>query len=133
MVGVLADGEWWNAVWNTLKFAVISVTLETLLGWDRRPDTQHALQGRGLVRAAVLIPSGDTDHHRPRCGLDAARPVRHSQSPPARDRPDFRAPGLDGKPRSALTAVILVDVWKTTPVHDAVDPGRLADVAYRLL
>ena len=29
---MLADGEWWNAVWNTLKFAVISVTLETLLG-----------------------------------------------------------------------------------------------------
>jgi trehalose/maltose transport system permease protein len=30
--GVLADADWWNAVWNTVRFSVLSVTLETTLG-----------------------------------------------------------------------------------------------------
>lgn len=34
--GVLVDAEWWNAVWNTLWFSVISVGLETLFGSSLR-------------------------------------------------------------------------------------------------
>ncbi|HEU0221378.1 MAG TPA: sugar ABC transporter permease, partial [Paracoccaceae bacterium] len=30
--GLLADPDWWNAVWNTVFFTVVSVTLETVLG-----------------------------------------------------------------------------------------------------
>lgn len=33
--GLLADPAWWNAVWNTLKFTVLSVSIETALG-DRK-------------------------------------------------------------------------------------------------
>jgi len=114
--GVLADGAWWNAVWNTLKFAVISVTLETLLGLIVALVLNTPFKGRGLVRAAVLIPwaipaivsakmwgwmlhdqFGILNHILLSMGLIAA-PLAWTASP-----------GL------ALTAVIMVDVWKTTP------------------
>ena len=30
--GLLADPAWWGAVWNTMKFTVLSVLIETALG-----------------------------------------------------------------------------------------------------
>src|SRR5215467_11454617 len=30
--GLLVDPDWWRAVWNTVWFTVISVTLETIFG-----------------------------------------------------------------------------------------------------
>ena len=32
----LLDPDWWNAVWNTVVFAAISVTVETASGWRSR-------------------------------------------------------------------------------------------------
>lgn len=114
--GVLADGEWWNAVWNTLKFSVISVTLETLLGLIVALVLNASFPGRSLVRAAVLIPwaiptivsakmwgwmmhdqFGILNHMMMGMGL-ISTPLAWTASPDL-----------------ALTAVILVDVWKTTP------------------
>jgi trehalose/maltose transport system permease protein len=114
--GVLADGEWWNAVWNTIKFAVISVSLETILGMIVALVLNASFKGRGLVRTAVLIPwaiptivsakiwgwmmhdqFGMLNHMFLSLGLISA-PLAWTASPDL-----------------ALTSVILVDVWKTTP------------------
>lgn len=114
--GVLADGEWWNAVWNTLKFSVVSVTLETVLGTVVALVLNASFPGRSLVRAAVLIPwaiptivsakmwgwmmhdqFGILNHMLMGLGLISA-PLAWTASPDL-----------------ALTAVIMVDVWKTTP------------------
>src|SRR5262245_3028152 len=54
--GLLVDPEWWRAVWNTVKFTVISVTLETILGMVVALVLNANFPGRGVVRAAVLIP-----------------------------------------------------------------------------
>ena len=54
--GLLADGDWWLAVYNTLWFAVVSVSLETVLGMIVALVLHSGFRGRGLVRAAVLIP-----------------------------------------------------------------------------
>ena len=54
--GVLADPDWWNAVYNTVKFSVVSVTLETILGLIIALVLNAEFKGRGLVRAAILIP-----------------------------------------------------------------------------
>jgi trehalose/maltose transport system permease protein len=54
--GVLADPVWWNAVWNTVRFAVVSVTLEALLGMGVALMLNAEFPGRGIVRAAILIP-----------------------------------------------------------------------------
>lgn len=54
--GTLVDPAWWNAVWNTVKFALISVILETVLGLLVALVLNAEFKGRGLVRAAILIP-----------------------------------------------------------------------------
>ncbi|HVZ03016.1 MAG TPA: sugar ABC transporter permease [Dongiaceae bacterium] len=53
---LVADPEWWRAVANTLGFTVISVTIETVLGLVVALTLDAHLPGRGVVRAAVLIP-----------------------------------------------------------------------------
>ena len=54
--GVLFDPEWWNAVWNTFRFGIASVTLETTLGLAVALVLNAKFKGRGIVRAAILIP-----------------------------------------------------------------------------
>jgi trehalose/maltose transport system permease protein len=54
--GLLADPQWWSAVGNTLWFALVSVGLETLLGMIIAPVLNGSFRGRGLLRAAVLVP-----------------------------------------------------------------------------
>jgi trehalose/maltose transport system permease protein len=50
------DPGWWQAVWNTLIFTVVSVSLETALGLVIALTLNAHMPGRGLLRAAVLIP-----------------------------------------------------------------------------
>jgi trehalose/maltose transport system permease protein len=54
--GVLVDPEWWNAVWNTVRFALVSVACETVLGTAVALALNANFYGRGLVRAAILVP-----------------------------------------------------------------------------
>lgn len=54
--GLMVDAAWWNAVWNTIRFSVISVTLETILGTVVALVLNAEFRGRGLVRAAILVP-----------------------------------------------------------------------------
>ncbi len=53
---VIGDRTWWIAVRNTLVFTVISVAIETLLGLGIALLINQAIPGRGLVRAAILVP-----------------------------------------------------------------------------
>lgn len=50
------DPNWWRAVGNTVVFTLISVSIETVLGLVIALTLDAHLPGRGLVRAAVLIP-----------------------------------------------------------------------------
>ena len=56
MTALLVDPAWWHAVWNTVRFTVVSVTLETILGLIVALVLNAEFKGRGLVRAAILIP-----------------------------------------------------------------------------
>lgn len=114
--GVLADPQWWRAVRNTLIFAVASVALETVLGVAIALALDVPFRGRALVRAAVLVPwavptvvsaklwawmlndeFGVLNHAALALGLIAA-PIAWTADPDL-----------------ALVAVIVVDVWKSTP------------------
>lgn len=53
---LIQDPAWWRAVANTLVFTVISVGLETVLGLIIALALNVHLPGRGLLRAAILIP-----------------------------------------------------------------------------
>ncbi|MBB3312397.1 trehalose/maltose transport system permease protein [Rhizobium sp. BK196] len=53
---VINDRSWWIAVKNTLIFTVISVVIETVLGLAIALLVNEAIPGRGLARAAILVP-----------------------------------------------------------------------------
>ncbi len=110
------DHDWWNAVWNTVRFAAFSVVIETILGTIIALTLNAHLPGRGLLRAAVLIPwaiptvvsaqmwnwmyndlYGVLNHLLLGAGL-VSHPLAWTANPDL-----------------ALPAVVLVDVWKTTP------------------
>lgn len=114
--GLLADPEWWQAVWNTIYFSVISVSLETVLGIIVALVLNQEFRGRGLVRAAVLIPWAIPT-------IVSAKMwnwMLHDQFGIINDL--FMALGFidapiawTANPQMAMAAVIMVDVWKTTP------------------
>ncbi|KTT02788.1 sugar ABC transporter permease [Pseudomonas oryzihabitans] len=114
--GVLVDPVWWQAVWNTVRYTLISVSLETFFGLIVALVLNAQFPGRALVRAAVLIPwaiptivsaklwawmmndqFGILNDLLVHLGVLAA-PIAWTASPD-----------------TAMTAVIIVDVWKTTP------------------
>jgi trehalose/maltose transport system permease protein len=114
--GLFQDKLWWKAVTNTLYFTFFTVVIETILGMAVALVLNRTFPGRGLVRAAVLIPwaiptvvsakmwswmlndqFGLINHMLLGIGLIDA-PLAWTADPDL-----------------LMTSVILVDVWKTTP------------------
>lgn len=53
--GEVAD-RFWNAFFNTTFFTVVGVAIEVVLGVAMALVMHHALRGRGMVRASILVP-----------------------------------------------------------------------------
>ena len=114
--GVLLDEDWWNAVWNTVRFSLVSVTLETIFGLLIALALNAQFKGRGLVRAAILIPWAIPTVVSARMWgwmLNDQFGIINSM---------MLGVGLIDKPiawtasaDTAMIAVLIVDVWKTTP------------------
>jgi trehalose/maltose transport system permease protein len=115
-LGLLTDPDWWLAVWNTVWFALVSVSIETVLGVVVALILNAAFPGRAIMRAIVLIPwaiptvvsakmwnwmlhdqFGVINAMLLNVGLISA-PVTWTANPD-----------------TALWTVVMVDVWKTTP------------------
>lgn len=114
--GLLADAGWWAAVWNTLKFTMLSVSIETVLGLIVALVLNAEFKGRGLVRAAILIPWAIPT-------IVSARMWAWMLNDQFGILNDMMLNlGLisqkiawTANPETAMTAVLIVDVWKTTP------------------
>jgi trehalose/maltose transport system permease protein len=114
--GLLVDPAWWNAVGNTLRFAVISVTLETIIGMIVALVLNAEFKGRGIVRAAILIPWAIPT-------IVSAKMwswMLNDQFGIINDL--FLNLGIisqkvawTASADTAMTAVLIVDIWKTTP------------------
>lgn len=48
--------RFWNAFANTSLFTLVSVSIEIVIGVSMALVMHHALRGRGLVRASILVP-----------------------------------------------------------------------------
>ena len=115
-LGLLADDRWWRAVGNTLKFAFVTVFFETLFGLIIALVLNAQFPGRAIVRTAVLVPwaiptvvsaklwgwmlhdqFGIINDMLMKLGIIAA-PVAWTATPD-----------------TAMAAVMMVDIWKTTP------------------
>lgn len=114
--GLLFDADWRRAIWNTLSFALISVSLETCLGMVVALVLNASFRLRGVVRAAVLIPWavptivsaqmwGWMLHDQYGIVNDALLSLGLIAEPYA----------WASEPRLSMLSVVLVDVWKTTP------------------
>lgn len=55
-LAIMQDVRFWQALGHTAIFAVISVSLELVLGLALALAMNQAFRGRGVVRAAVLVP-----------------------------------------------------------------------------
>lgn len=114
--GVLTDPQWLTSLRNTLVFAIVSVSLEIVLGVSIAMLLNAKFPGRGMLRAAMLVPwaiptvvsarmwgwmlndqFGVVNDALMRLGL-IAEPVAWLADPTL-----------------SMISVILVDVWKTTP------------------
>jgi trehalose/maltose transport system permease protein len=114
--GLLVDGFWWRSVANTLWFTCWSVVLETTLGFVVALVLNAEFPGRALVRAAVLVPWAIPT-------IVSAKMwswMLHDQFGVVNDM--LMRIGLIAAPiawtanaDTSMWAVILVDVWKTTP------------------
>lgn len=114
--GLLADPFFWGAAWNTVKFTIVSVSLETVLGLIVALVLNAEFKGRGFVRAAILIPWAIPT-------IVSARMwswMLNDQFGILNDM--MLSLGLisqeiawTANPETAMTAVLIVDVWKTTP------------------
>lgn len=114
--GLLADPDWWRAVWNTLRFAVVSVSAETVLGLAIALALNVDFPGKGLLRTAILVPWAIPT-------IVSARMwnwMLHDHFGIINDilmRLSIIAAPIPwtADPYTATWAVIIVDVWKTTP------------------
>lgn len=110
------DGRWWAALRNTAVFTTASVTLETMLGIAMALLLHRRFAGRGGVRALAMLPwalptavmalawawifndnFGVLNDLLRRSGL-APHPIAWL-----------------GQPATAMIAMVVADVWKTTP------------------
>ena len=115
-IGVLADPLWWRSVVNTLSFAAVSVTCELILGMAVALLMHQSLRGRGLIRTAVLIPWAIPT-------IVSAKMwgwMFHDQYGVVNDILS-RLGLIDhpvawiAEPFLSMCAVVIADVWKTTP------------------
>jgi trehalose/maltose transport system permease protein len=113
---LLQDPVWWTAVRNTLVFTFGSVLLETVLGLVIALTLNAHMPGRGLLRAAVMIPWAIPTvisakmwqwMYNDLYGIINATLLKLGliTTPLA----------WTADPALAMGAVIAVDVWKTTP------------------
>jgi trehalose/maltose transport system permease protein len=115
-IGLLANKVWWLAVWNTLWFALASVVLETILGLVVALVLNADFKGRALVRAAVLVPWAIPTIVSAKMWLwmlnDQFGIINYIlMSLHIIDSPI----AWTANSQTAMWAVIMVDVWKTTP------------------
>lgn len=114
--GILADPAWWGAVRNTVYFAVISVTLETIFGMIVALVLNAEFRGRGLVRAAILIPWAIPT-------IVSARLWGWMLNDQFGILNDIllklgiisQKIAWTASADTAMTAILIVDIWKTTP------------------
>src|SRR5215469_7495283 len=113
---IFSDSQFWNAWIHTIQFTAASTLLETLFGLLMALILAEQFRGRGLVRAAMLVPwaiptvvtskmfgwlfdgqNGIVNYFLRIVGL-----IQHNIH-------------WIGSPDFALTTIIIADVWKTTP------------------
>lgn len=110
------DPRFISALRNTIFFTVVSVALETALGLVIALIVHQPFRFRGLVRAAMLVPWAIPTA----ISSQMWKWMFNDQSGIVAKLLEWAGiiePGFPilGSPKTAMWAIIAVDVWKTTP------------------
>ena len=113
---MLGDGRFWQSLFNTSVFTAISVGLELVFGLGIALVLNKSFFGRGVVRTIAIIPWALPTAI---MGLAWAW-IFNDQYGVVNDllsRLGLIDTGINwlGTPALAMTALIVADVWKTTP------------------
>jgi trehalose/maltose transport system permease protein len=113
-IEMFQNEDFWEGLKNTLIFTVASVTLEFIIGLGIALAINRAFKGRGLVRAAVLVPWAFPTV------ISAVMWRLMFQDQIGVINEVANAIGLISEPILSDTTLLLlgaifVDVWKTTP------------------
>ncbi|HEX5581459.1 MAG TPA: sugar ABC transporter permease [Gemmatimonadaceae bacterium] len=115
-VELARDGRFWRSLAHTAVFAAVTVALELVLGLLLALAMDRAWRGRGLVRAAVLVPWAIPTVVAGllwRFAFDADAGLVNAL---LRDAGLVHAgPVWLAGPLTAWVPIVLADVWKTTP------------------
>ena len=105
-----ADERFWNAVGNTLYFAVVSVSLELLLGLAFALAVQRPFRGRALLYGVILLPWAVPT-------AVSARMWEWMYNTEIGVLNHILGAEVNwlGAPAWALNAAVAMDVWKSTP------------------
>jgi multiple sugar transport system permease protein len=113
---IVSDGQFWNAWIHTIQFTTASTLLETLFGLMIALVLSERFRGRGIVRAAMLVPWAiptvvtskmfgwlfDGQNGLVNYLLRSVGFLQHNVN-------------WLGSPDFALATIVIADVWKTTP------------------
>jgi multiple sugar transport system permease protein len=113
---MLGDGRFWQSMGNTTIFTVSSVLLELILGMGIALVLNQTFRGRGVVRTIAIIPWALPTAI---MGLAWAW-IFNDQYGVVNDllqRLGLIQTGISwlGEPTLAMMALVIADVWKTTP------------------
>ncbi|MDJ0518602.1 MAG: sugar ABC transporter permease [Trichodesmium sp. MO_231.B1] len=113
---ILTDGRFWQSLWNTTIFTTFSISLELVLGMSIALILDKSFRGRGFVRTINLIPWSLPTAA---IGLGWAW-IFNDQFGIVNDillRLGLIQTNITwlGDPFRAMLAMIIADVWKTTP------------------
>ena len=109
---VLSSSLWWTDLFNTLFITVIAVAVELVLGMAIALVMYRAIFGRGVIRAAVLIPYGIVTVVAAfswQFAFDPATGFVNNLPLIADDKAWF------GERFSAFAVIIMAEIWKTVP------------------
>ena len=113
---MIGDGRFWQSMGNTAIFTIISVVLELILGLGIALVLNQSFRGRGVVRTIAIIPWA-----LPTAVMGLAWTwIFNDQYGVVNDilqRLGVIDIGINwlGSPTLAMAALIIADVWKTTP------------------
>jgi ABC-type sugar transport system permease subunit len=115
-IQVIGDPAFKNSVGITITFSVVSVALETLVGFAVALLMNQMFPGRGLVRTAILIPFAFPTIVSGQIWLLMFN-AQNGVLTYLMQATHLLAPGdsLLRTPGGLVTASIIIDVWKTTP------------------
>lgn len=112
---VYHDAVFWQSVWTTIKFVVLAVSVETLLGLLLALLVARELRFSGLIRVTLILPMtiapvvvGVIWRLLYASDIGVVNPIFQALG--------LGTPNVLAHPTSAFFGVVVVDVWEWTPL-----------------